>query len=224
MDLKDVHDFVRDILNKEMGGWFSPEQIDMYLYRSIIWHFNDLVPKYAKGQVPQDGLAPFTVKMVFTDVAGGLIEMPVGDKLNPYEHLKAVYVQYFDSVKGATAYRAIKVYNDDEIAERLNSQILRPTVTKPVAQEIVRGQVQLYPESPMSGYCLYFRTPKKPFFSYTVGADERQIIYNKGLSTQIEFGESYMGKVMIKAIQLAGVNLSDQMILQYTELKDTQNI
>jgi len=40
----------------------------------------------------------------------------------------------------------------------------------------------------------------------------------------LEWNESSMNKILIQTIQLAGVNLSDEMIIQYSEVKNQQDI
>ncbi len=224
MDLKTAHDFLDDILNKHSGGMLTPAQKDMYLHRAQLWYFNLAYDQYAKSQKDQDSLNVFTVPLVFTTLSDGIIQMPVAPATNPYEHFKAGWIQYFNNTQGEIEYKGFKVLLDDELAERLNSQILKPTTTDPVAEEPAPGQIKLYPAAVYAGRCTYFRTPKAPVFVFTTTSDERVTVYNQGASTQMEWNETSMNKILLKAAQLAGVNLNDELIINYTEQKEAQNV
>lgn len=181
-----------------------------------MWFYTSCVPYYAKDQKIQDALSPFVVKTPFTSDITGLITLP-----DTYEHLLAIYTQYVDNTY--TRKRSIKILPEDQIADRLDSQTLAPSITKPVGMESGKGQIQLYPEVAIPVYLFYLRRPQAPVFVYTQ-PDDREISYNSGASKQLEWGESYINKILIKTLQLLGVNVSNEMIIQFAELKNSQDI
>jgi hypothetical protein len=217
MDLKDFHDTVRFFCNKEQGGWFAPEEIDNLTDRAQMWFYTDLFDEYAKNQKVQDALSPFSVKIDFASAPTGLITLP-----NDYQHLLSLTTKYYDATAKRNRYKPIKILTEDEIGERLGSQILEPTFQDPVGIEIKPGQIQLYPETVIYGTSYYMCRPAKPVFKYTQTG--RSIVYDQAGSTQMEWSETAINKILIKTIQMAGVNISDQMIVQYTELKNQQDI
>lgn len=214
MDLKIFHDTVRYFINKEQGGWLSPEEIDNLTDRAQMWYFTESVPYYGKSQKTTDPLAVFSKRVNFTTPVTGLLTLPTD-----YETLPVVSAQYFDS---RVRYKPIKLLSEDEITERRDSQVLQPTVSDPVGIETHPGVIQLYPEAVISGYCTYLKRPAKPVFKYT--ATGRSIVYDQAGSTQLEWNESSINKILVKTIQMFGVNLSDQMVIQYTEMKNSQDI
>ena len=221
MDLKDFHDTVRYFLNKEQGGWIAPEEIDTLTERAQMWWFSECLPFYGKTQKSTDPLLPFLTKHPFTTTGSGIVTLPTDPAVNPcYLTLPTISIAYSDGIK--TRYKPIKIFPEDEIAERRDSQILEPTITDPIAQEVAPGTIQLYPEAVMSGHCFYLRKPRKPKFDYT--QPDREIIYNLAGSVQLEWSETSINKILVKTIQMCGVNINDQMLIQYTELKNSQDI
>jgi len=221
MDLKIFHDTVRYFVNVEQGGWLSPEEIDNITDRAQMWLFTSSIPSYGKTSKATDPLSPFSVNQSFTTAGDGIITLPTNAAVSPcYEALPVVTVSYYDGTK--MRYKGTKLFNEDEIAERLDSQVLEPTVTDPIAQETVRGTIQLYPKTVLTGFCTYLRRPKPPVFVYTM--DDKTIVYDQGASTQLEWTESNINKILVKALNMFGVNLSDEMLIQYTEMKNQQDI
>ncbi len=221
MDLKVFHDTVRYFLNIEQGGWLSPEEIDNIADRAQMWLYGECLPYYGKSQKETDYLAPFYVRQAFTSTSGGIVSLPIDPDVDPcYLALPTVTVTYNDSVK--TRYKPVKLLAEDELGERLDSQLLEPTTTDPVGEETVPGTIKIYPATTYTGYTTYLRRPLKPEFSYT--QDGRTLNYREGYSTQLEWTETAINKILIKTLQMFGVNLSEEMIIQYTEAKNQQDI
>lgn len=225
MDLSEVHNFIRYILQKERGGWAAPEEIDDVLYRAGWMFFNKEFDVYANNQEAKDSLSVLSTKFQFISTVSGIVTLPTNSNVTPcYEHLLSMYVQYYDNIQQTVRYKPVKFLGEDAIAERLDSQILKPTITDPVGEQLQPGIFQLYPQTSLAGNGYYLRQPAKPHFAYTLGADGRTIIYNQAGSTQLEWNSSSMNKVMMMAIELAGVNLDAEQLVQYSAAKNQQDI
>jgi hypothetical protein len=220
MDLKVFHDTVRYFLNKEQGGWISDPEIDNLADRAQMWWFVSCIPMYGKNQKSTDPLSPFSAKLDFTTGIDGIITLPTDPTKNPcYETLPTVSISYYD---GRTRYKPVKLLSEDEITERRDSQILAPTINDPVGLELQPGKIQLYPEAAMTGYVYYLRRPLVPVYAFT--GSGRAKTYNQEDSIQLEWAESSINKILIKTLQLAGVPMNDEMLIQFTELKNSQDI
>ena len=223
MDLQDAHNWIRYILKKERGGFITPPEIDTLLHRAQMWEYTSLFKVYGKTQKIQDALGVFSQVFTFTSTVGGLVVLPIDPTVNPcYEYLLSIYVQYYDNNLQLTRQSTIKILSEDEIAERLNSQILTPTAINPVGIETEKGKIQLYPQTTLAGKGYYLRLPAAPFFSYTMTG--RAITYNAANSVQMEWNESSINKILIKAIQFAGVNLTDNTVVGFAETKNQEDI
>lgn len=188
--------------------------------------FSDYQPKYATSQRIKDALSPFKDNYTFTtaDTANGIITVPSPTALvNPknYLNLLSISITYTDT-NGIPREREVEVLNEDEITQRKNSQIDTPTATAPIAESTGFGIWQLWPAQTYSGIVRFLRRPKAPFFAYNT-ISGRVIVYEPANSIQLEWPEQYQDDVLIKALQSAGVNLDDNEIAQFAELKSSQN-
>lgn len=220
MDLFDVHNDLIFLANKEQNYW-PHEDIDKVLHRAQWWLFNEYYEVYGKTQTLHDAMSPFKVAYTFTpdNTPGGLIT------LKPkYEHLLGFYVQYYDNDLQRVRYDQIDIVNEDELGYRLNSQLTPVEITSPIATIVSSDPdtagLQLYPKEPNTGNLTYLRQPARPVFAYSI--DGRKVNYNKNNSTQLEWNESSINQIIIKALQFLGVNISATQLVQYTEMKDQQ--
>ena len=213
MDLQDVHTKIYFLANKEQHFW-PHEEIDDVLHSAQLWLFNQYFEQYGKTQVLHDAMSPFKVKYTFTtgNTPAGVITLP-----STYQHLLSAYVQYTD---GVIRTKSIRIVNEDELGDRLSSQLKPVSATAPVARNTGLGVIQLYPELPNSGYLFYLKTPVAPVFDYTEAG--RVITYNVGTSTQLAWNDTSINQIIIKALQYLGVNLEAVPLVQYTEVKDQQ--
>ena len=218
----DIDDFQKRVLfftKRERGGWFTPEKISDLMHMAQMWLFVQELDVYAQTRIVQKSLSPFVVQTPFVTGADGVIQLPVGETDNPrFADFCSAYAMYQDT--GKARYREIKFFEENSIAERLDSQTLEPSVNDPVGEIIGKGKVQLYPQANISGNVRWIKNPVKPVYAYTrSGADKRTITYDKAGSTQLEWLETDINKILVRTVQLAGVNIDDKTLLQYSEAK-----
>lgn len=202
-----------------MGTYFSYAEKDSVLDRAQIEYFNSQYAVYAMAQKMQDSLSPFKAKYDFLteDTADGLVTMPSG-----YMYLTGGQIVIV--VDGHTRTKSLKILSEDELGKRLDSQLRTVSTSKPVAT--IAGKVsgitliQLYPKQPMAGSMFYFRRPTPPKFAYTQTG--RVITYDSDNSVQLEWGESEIGEIMIRALEYLGVNSSDANITQFSDAKSKE--
>lgn len=218
MTLKEIHDFILLVIDKEISGWVRPEDIDQALDRSSMSIFRSMLKGYAINQEYQDALSPFKTPHVFTNTtsSAGVITLPEN-----YVHLLSITALVFDNDQQSNRQLPVEVVNADELAERLGSQLKPVTSNKPIAHfigvENKRTRIQLFPSKPAVGQVWYLKRPNKPEFKYTQSG--RTVTYNPDTSVQLEWGEVETNAVIYQALQLLGVNLSDEQMVQYTQLK-----
>lgn len=134
------------------------------------------------------------------------------------------YLDLLDiSVRISNSYYAVKMVNEDELSNRLNSQIDPVSLSTPVGEVIQSRKIQLYPKvNNYTGTVSYMRKPIKPVYGYTV-VGGRTIEYDPATSTQLEWRESDVNMVLLKALSSIGINLSDAEVSQFAEVKSQQN-
>lgn len=216
MTIQDIHNWIDFLTNKAQGVYFTHEEKDMALDRAQMQYFNEQYGYYALAQKIQESLSPFKTKYSFltSDTPSGLITAPAD-----YLYLTGGKIVYMDG--SHTRYKALKVLSDDELAYRLNSQLRPVTATSPVA--VMAGKVsgisliQLYPKQSFAGDIDYLRRPKAPKYAYTQSG--RAFTYDSANSVQLEWGESELNEIILRALSFLGISIDDQLVTQYAEAK-----
>lgn len=289
MTVKQIHDFITFILNKEISGYVSPSDIDKALDRAQMSKFVELVgnPKgyqpgrpippiaYGLTQKISDDLRFFKRRQQYTSTSSGIINLNAATEFNnlsiapEYLHILGMYATSSKTISTSSYTNSsgiisesvsssskiinnpVKVINEDQLADRLISQLSEPTNTSPIAILGDGGnKIQLFPEVQISGHMMYLERPIKPFFSFVV--DGRKIIHNPstsvalthtavnaltgqdgaavsaGATTSIAASVSLswpadcVNDIISRALTVLGVHLEDQGIQQYSELKTQQ--
>jgi len=217
MDLNEVYTLINFYINKAQGGWYAPEEITLIVDRAQKTLYNTYYTKYAISQRLDDALAPFKAEYTFTYVTttGGLISTP-GD----YYDLLALYTIVVDD--NGTHKCAVEIINEEELIYRLNSQVVPVDIYNPIGIIKDDWNIQLYPDQPNVGVVLYLRQPVTPFFAYSV-LSGRVIVYDALNSVQLEWSDKDIETIILIALNGLGINLSEQDVLQWSELKTQQN-
>jgi len=278
MTIKEIHDYIVFILNKETTGYVSHKDIDAAIDRGQMSKFMELysnpkqhqpgrpIPPIAYGQTQKisDDLRYFKKREQFTSDSTGVINFT---GLTEYLHLLGVYVvgtlnntpnnsyvvtdgtvAYTTSTTSRTFAKPVKVVSEDQLADRLVSQVAAPSTTSPIGILGDSGnKIQLFPEVQHSGYIMYLSRPIKPLFSHVV--DGRKIVHNASSSNatftagsaltlpdgttvsagatytlpgsvELNWAEDCINDVINKALNFLGVHLEDVNVIQYTEGKN----
>lgn len=220
MNLQEAYNHLNFWINKVTGAWYTIDELTEIVDRGQMSLYSDLQPQYATSQRIKDALAPFRATWDFTptDTVSGVI--PIPSNLN-FLNLLDARITY--DLSGVTRYVSLELPNEDELSARLNSQIDPVTVTSPIGEVIGTRFIKIYPTgSGYTGRVTFLRRPVKPNFVYTT-ISQRVIVYNHASSTQLEWPENWQNAVLLKALQSAGINLSDEEVEQFAELKTSQN-
>lgn len=214
MNLLEINDFIDLITSKERGGFNTYAEKDSALDRASLTLFGLYRKIYSRSIEAKEALAPF--RGIYEYTTNGEGEITLSTNL-VFAHLLAmdVMVNDPDAPSGFNPDRRYPVtfVNEDEISERLDSQVKPPTRTAPIADIVGVGMYNLYPQVVHAGNIYYLKRPDVPVFGYTqVG---RVITYNPGTSTQLEWTEPYLNEVIFLAIRYLGINLDNEKLNQY---------
>lgn len=218
MNISECLDFLQFWINKVTGAWYPPEQLVQLIDRGQLAHYTDLKPKYATSQYIKDALSPFKRKWQFnpTSTISGYIVVQDPDYLD----LIDLQIQY--QISALTVYYPVDIVNEDERANRLNSQIDPVTITSPIAEQEAQRYFRMWPLSGYTGTINYFRRPVAPVFGYyTVSG--RIIVYDPTTSTQLEWRDTEIDSILLKSLRSIGINLTSADIAQWSEQQSGQN-
>lgn len=125
-----------------------------------------------------------------------------------------------------------EVVSEDELGSRLGSALVAPSTDDPIAilagaGGVVNGQdistqrkIQLFPEQGHYGRLVYLRRPASPVFAYTQSG--RTITYNSGSSTQLEWDDTAIEKLIQRTVTSLALNIQDSTAYQHGELRKSQ--
>jgi len=125
-------------------------------------------------------------------------------------------------ISNRTIYQPVTIPNEDERANRLNSQIDPVTITSPVAENSIPRFIKIYPTAGYTGTITYLRRPVKPVFAYNV-ISGRVIVFDEANSTNTEWPENWNNVLLIKSLQSIGINLGENDVMAWAETKSQQN-
>lgn len=216
MNLNDIFNFLNFYINKFTGSYYTVEELEDVLDFGQLALYSDLKPKYATSQLIKDALSPFRETYNFTTQVSGYVIVPATD------YMDLLDIQIYFQVSNRTIYYPVKLYNEDERADRLNSQLDPVTITSPIGEQTAHKTFRLYPVNAYNGNVSYLRRPVKPVFGYNT-ISGRVIVYDSATSTQLEWRESEIPMVIIKALSSLGINIGSQEVQQWAQVKSESN-
>lgn len=225
MDLKVIHDTILFYLNKEQNGFVTHGEIDNVLDKAQLvlfnqYHTNPKLPSqaqaalYGESQRIDDALSTFKAKYTFTALTtpSGVITLP-----SDYMHLLSCYTTVFNPTLSRNVYSGVQVLSEEELIERLESQVIPVSVDDPIAIMNSQNKIQLFPETGQIGGVYYLRRPIAPVFVYSQSG--RTVTYNQAGSTQLEWRDFDINNIISIALSYYGLNLSSAEVMQFAQLK-----
>ena len=230
--IQQVHTIIFFVANKQQNAYFSHEDVDMMLDFRQMALFSKLTgrPEANTGYLNpagglkqdqwfNDAITPFKamVNFLYADTPNGVLTLPVD-----YVRLNSLYTQTSSNVSSDVKYNGVQLLGDDLIPDRLGSQILAPSLSKPCGAWLGinasnQRQIQLYPMQPMAGYYTYLKRPPTPKFNYTLNG--RQVVYNPVGSQDLLWNDELQAQIIMATIQDLGLNTNDQSLIQFSEIK-----
>lgn len=221
MTLEDVFNRLNFFINKYTGAWFTPTELEDLCDSGQLALYSDYKPKYATSQLVKDALSPFRATFNFTpaDMISGFVIVPPDS-----DYLDLLDIQIIFNISGrGIGYYPVDLINEDERANRLNSQIDPVTVTSPVGEQFAPRYFMLYPTgNQYTGKVTYFKRPQRPVYGYDL-ISGRIPVYNPATSTQLLWRDSEITPLILKALQIAGINLEAADLTQFSMAKTEQN-
>jgi len=216
VDLNDLYTFLNFLINKFLGTFYAPEEMDLLVDRAQMDYYNDQYSKFGASQRLNDSMAPFKRTYVFTQATspGGLVDPP-----DDYYNLLTIIPTIFNSITNQPQDVPCPILNEDEIVARENSQIIPLNTSNPFGQVVQNWNIQLYPQIPQAGRVLYLSRPATPVYNYNV-VGGRVVVYNQGLSTQLEWADKDIGQIIMIALDYLGVNLREQDVIGWADRKE----
>lgn len=225
MNINEVHSKILFIINKEQQAYISHEELDSVLHDSQLvlfnkYHTNPYLPakaqasSYGESGRIDDALSSFKERYVFTtsNTASGVIQLP-----SDYMHLISLYTTQYNNQLQRNVFSAVQVLNEEELIERLNSQIIPVSAEDPIAIMNKDNKIQLFPEVATNGGVYYFKKPVPPKFAYTQTG--RVVTYDPVNSVQLAWRPDDIMNLICIALSYYGINMSSAEVMQFAQVK-----
>ena len=244
ININDLYKFVQFISNKEQSGYIKPSEFNMAVDRAQMQLFMERynnpaeyqpgrpIPRvsYQQTQKISDDLRPF-IKRVVQPLTNGRTLWSVlvnGNGEEDYVHISSLRVNYDDiSNPGITTtlQKGIRVVDDAELSNYLDSSIVAPSENYPIAA-LYNGFLQVYPETITQLEITYLSRPQRPvdgqFWTYTI--NNGLPVYDITSSTNLAWSDELFNEIAIRILSFIGVNLRENVLAQYAEVKKIQGI
>lgn len=228
--IQDIHNRVLFLIDKERNGFVTHAEIDDALdiaqMRRLDFLYGNPVQYQPGAPIPQsslgltqyvnDALSPFIKRLALNsgNTTSGAVTMP-----SDYLRAISLVAQVYNNTLAVTERFDITPITEEELSQRSRSQILAPSATEPVYVQRA-GVLQVFPASTFAGELIYLKRPVKPLFAYTQSG--RTITYNSGGSTQMEWRDDQVEKIINEAIEVLGFNLDDPSTVQYGQKQNKE--
>lgn len=233
MDLQVVHNRVKEALEKESLGYISSSQIDIALDQAQLEEMEELRKAYGARQHISDDLTPFKKTLTFNgNTYVGISNDTVGSGPDGIIVLPSDYL-YTTAIRLTTDGVYVEIVNENELADRLGSQLMPPTTSEPIAVLAGKGGTiestafstyfyQLYPQQGMSGYVYYLRRPLAPNFVSTVV--NRVEVYDSNASQDLEWNDLATQRIINRAVSILAQPMQATQAIQYHEMKEQKGL
>ena len=237
IDINELYQFIQFTTNKEQSGYIKPSEFNLAVDRAQMQLFMERygnpaeyqpgrpVPRvaYQQTQKISDDLRPF-IKKIYQPLNNGKF---LWSDISDYMHLSSLRARYYkiNNQTGNSEIRhsGVKIVDDSELSNYLDSSIVNPTQEYPIAA-IYNGYVQVYPENLDGIEVTYLSRPIKPEWAWTVNQSLGIPEYDDANSTNLNWSDELFNEIAIRVLSFMGVNLKDNTITQYSELKKQQGI
>lgn len=228
MNLGQIRRLINFIAHKENGQYIRPADFQDALNMAQILEFQSLLPalKIAndKGSYEQNTQVMSILRVfkepdkVLTIDAQG--RTPYPDK---YQYASSASREIILENKCATSGGPsttrvpIRLLNDDSVARILSSKIKAPTYKRPYYC-MYAGYMQFWPIDMQQAFFTYLRLPNDVVYAWTE-VDGREE-YDDAGSTQLEWPEISHNKIMLRAMQVIGINISEPLLLNFANMME----
>jgi len=221
VNIDTVYQRVLALANKEQRGYITPQEFNLFANQAQM----DIFEQYFYD-INQFGRVPGNNKPHSDPL--DILE----DKLDVFKN--RLTLSGSDNIFDLPSayYRSIVTLTDDgseiqklsikEAMQASQAPLTSPTLKRPIYYINQNNQINILPETIVSGSFYYYKKPVKvEWSSVTVIGNE---MYDSTNSVNFELHPSEETKLVIKVLSLAGITLKDPALHQGAEQQDNKNI
>ena len=239
-----VYQRVLAIANKEQRGYIPPQEFNLYanqaqmdIFEQYFYDQNQFNRLPGNDTTYSDHLDLLEEKIDHFEKYRQTVDMSAGGGvgvLPVYYRMGEVYHKKCHSDNVGPLYVEIENVTQNEVHHYLNSPLTRPTLTRPVyvrysgdgdGQANRERRIQIYPTT-ITGdvVCNYIHKPATVSWGYVVNTTNGSALYNANTTTDFELHESEETELVIKILELAGIEIKDPQLYQVAATEEAQKV
>ncbi len=220
MNVNDVYELMKFVVNKNQNGYLSPEQFNLSINQAQTSFMDYLLGEFQQYQYGRPvARVEFgqnqTVRQRLTPVIYGYNLNIDSTGFTPYpsdfEQVDAIWSFY--------GYKRVRFVQQDYLYSYYNSKI-DPIATNPIYL-IEDVGFRFYPSNYGAAKLSYVRTPSQIVWAYTLDGNGRPV-YNAAASVDPVWYDVDMLDIITRALAIVGTNLQSAQVLQYANMIKTQ--
>lgn len=237
--INDAKKLLEIISNKEQNGQLSIDRFNQVAPAASYWFFNDCYgqPVLSKNGLQTNDMFWQSNKKISDNLRHliTLVDLAVNSKGRSnrptnFLHTSSIRFAYKVKISDSTQSQKAKFtttevqvteVQDGEIAERLSSPLIPPTLQYPICC-IYENYLQLYPQNVGMLKFTYLRKPNIPVWGYTL--TNGRPVYNSSASVDFDFPDECLNELVMRMTSLLGINISNQLLLQYSQSMKQQGV
>ena len=223
MTIEEIYQWCNFISNKKESGAISPSEFNLaikVINLDILKTKIGLPEEYQfdrpsarqMWQVSQkitDDLKKFVVKTQISK-SGDYFALP--SDYVAFSSLRFKYVSTKDCLSTSINV-PIEVMSDSEFSDREQSQLLPPTMKRPICNYYTSG-LRVLPESVSEIELTYLRRPATPIRNYTIDSND-EAIYNSTGSVDFEYPDVMHNDICIRICEYFGINIREEALINF---------
>ena len=235
VNIDTVYQRVLAIANKEQRGYVTPQEFNLFanqaqmdIFEQYFYDLNQFTLPIAPGNdttyadmvdLINEKIDIFErYRQAITNLSGtGVGTFPA------HYRMGEVYYKY----KGE--YIEIEKIDQNQIHHIQNAPLIAPTVTRPCYVQLTELTFQIYPATindteETNVVCNYVATPAQVAWGYVINSTNGSALYNSNTSTNFELHASEETELVIKILELAGIQINKPDLYQIAAQEEAQNV
>jgi hypothetical protein len=201
LDIDKVFRFVQFVSNKEFRGWITPAHFNLAAELAQLTLYSEKEAEYAATKKLSVDMKPFLLKAAGTPSSG---VVAISGALADFRFPISAYI--------TATLKPVKEVDDSELPSILDSEILAPTSSYPIAV-YYDTTISIYPADDVSVTFAFLKKPTTPLWDYTVVSSRP--VYASGTSVDFGFDEPMFLPIASRILSHVGMNLKDTELAQF---------
>ena len=229
VNINTVYQRVLAIANKEQRGYITPQEFNLFanqaqmdIFEQYFYDLNQFGRISGNDTTYADMIDLINEKVdIFERFRAALTDLSAAGigTWPAYYRMGEVYYKYkVDSIE-------IEKINQNQIHHIQNAPLIAPTVTRPCYVQLTEQTFQTFPTITVETdiFFNYIARPRAVNWGYVINTANGSALYNANTSANFELHASEETELVIKILELAGIQIKQTDLYQIAAQEEAQN-